>query len=181
MTILRTGGWMILFVCLAAPSASQDPDHFGQLIGAIEPGDDIRVTLSGGRVNRARVVGVTLGTLSVRIGDQQLDLGRDDVWAVHYRVDDPTDDGFRRGFATGAASFALLMVEFCRAEGDCAPNYGGVLLMGGLFGVVGGWIGVGVDHLTQSEKGWPTTTRRAWGVGPLLAPDRRGVAVSLSF
>ena len=54
--------------------------------------------------------------------------------------------------------------------------------MGGLFGVVGGWIGVGVDHLTQTEEGWPTTTtRRAWSVAPLLAPDRRGVAVSLSF
>ena len=92
MTMLRTGGW-ILFVCLAAPSAAQDPDHFGQLIEAIEPGDDIRVTLSGGRASRARVVGVTLETLSVRVGDQQLDLGRDDVWAVRYWVDDPTDDG----------------------------------------------------------------------------------------
>ena len=180
MTMLRMGGW-ILLVCLAAPTAAQDGGDFGELIGAIEPGDDIRVTLSGGRVSRARVVGVTLETLSVRVGDQQLDLGREDVWAVRYRVDDPTDDGFRRGFATGAASFALLMVGFCRAEGDCAPNYGGFLLMGGLFGMVGGWIGIGVDHLTHSEKGWPTTTARAWGVAPLLAPDRRGVAVSLSF
>ena len=179
MTMLRTGGW-ILFMGLTAPSAAQDPGHFGQLIEAIEPGDDIRVTLSGGRVSRAQVVGVTLETLSVRVGDHQLDLGRNDVWAVRYSVDDPTDDGFRRGFATGAASFALLTIEFCRAEG-CAPNYGGLLLMGGLFGMVGGWIGVGVDHLTQSEKGWPTTTRRAWGVAPLLAPDRRGLAVSLSF
>ena len=180
MTMPGKGGW-ILLACLAAPAAAQDPGHFGTLIGAIEPGDDIRVTLSGGRVSRARVVGVTLATLSVRVGDQQLDLGREDVWAVRYRVDDPTDDGFRRGFATGAASFALLMVGFCRAEGDCAPNYGGSLLMGGLFGMVGGWIGVGVDHLTHSEKGWPTTTGRAWGVTPLVAPDRRGVAVSLSF
>ena len=180
MTMHRTGGW-ILLVCLAAPAAAQGPGHFGRLIGTIEPGDDIRVTLSGGRASRVRVVGVTLETLSVRVGDQQLDLGRNDVWAVRYRVDNPTDDGFRRGFATGAASFALLMVDPCRAEGDCAPNFGGLLLMGGLFGMVGSWIGVGVDHLTQSEKGWPTTTRRAWGVAPLMAPDRRGIAVSLAF
>lgn len=96
-------------------------------------------------------------------------------------MDDSTSDGFRPGFATGAGSFALLMVGVCRAEGDCASNFGGLLLMGGLFGMVGGWIGVGVDHLTQAEEGWPTTTRRAWSVAPLLAPDRRGAAVSLTF
>ena len=110
MTMLRSGGW-ILLVWLAAPASAQDPADFGQLLGVIEPGDDVRVTLTGGRVTRAQVVGVTLGTLSVRVRDQQLDLGRDDVRAVRYRVDDPTSDGFRPGFAAGAASFALLMVE----------------------------------------------------------------------
>lgn len=180
MAMLRSGGW-ILLVWLAAPAAAQDPVDFGQLLGVVESGDDVRVTLAGGRVTRAQVVGVTLGALSVRVGDQQLDLGRDDVWAVRYRVDDPTSGGFRRGFATGAGSFALLMVGLCRAEGDCAPTFGGLLLTGGFFGMVGGWIGVGVDHLTRTEEGWPTTTRRAWSVAPLLAPDRRGAAVSLTF
>ena len=55
--------------------------------------------------------------------------------------------------------------------------------MGGLCGMVGLWIGVGVDHLIQEERVvWPRA--RSWSrvsVAPLLAPDRRGVAVSLSF
>ena len=182
MMMLRSGGW-ILPVCLAAPAAAQDPGHFGQLVGVVEPGDDVRVTLSGGRVHRARVVGLTLGTLSVRVGDRQLDLGRDDVWAVRYRVSDPTGDGFWRGFAAGAVCGGVLLpLILCSAEG-CAPTPGGsgFVLMGGLFGMVGGWIGVGVDHLTQTEAGWPTTPSRAWSVTPSLAPYRRGVAVSLSF
>ena len=38
MTMLRSGGW-ILLVGLAAPAAAQDPVDFGQLLGVIEPGD----------------------------------------------------------------------------------------------------------------------------------------------
>ena len=179
MTMLRSGGW-ILLVCLAAPTSAQDPGSFDQLAQVIEPGDDIRVTLNGGRGTNAQVVELTPETLSVRVRDRQLDLGRDDVWAVHYKVDDPTSNGFRRGFVGGVAGFALLTYCICSAEG-CAPNYGGFILGGGLFGMVGGWIGVGVDHLTQMEVGWPTTARHAWSVAPLLTPDRRGAAVSLSF
>ena len=183
MTMLRSGGW-ILLVCLAAPATAQAPDHFGQLVGVIEPGDDVRVTLSGGRIDRARVVGVTLQTLSVRIRDRQLDLGRDDVWAVRYRVSDPIRDGFWRGFATGAVCGGVLLplilcsVDICAAS---TPAGSGFVLTGGLFGMVGGWIGAGVDHMTQREEGWPTTTSRAWSVAPLATPDRRGVALSLSF
>ena len=181
MTILRTGGWLLL-VCLPAPAAAQDPGDFGQLLGVIEPGDDIRVILSSGRRTEASVVRVTPGTLSVRVGDQQLDLDRGDVWAVRYRIRDPTSDGFRRGFAGGVASLALLAFSYCPYEG-CGgrESFGSFILAGGLFGMVGGWIGAGVDHLIQKEAGWPTTTRRTWSVAPVLVPDRQGVAVSLSF
>ena len=51
MTMLRSGGW-ILLVWLAAPASAQDPADFGQLLGVIEPGDDVRVTLTGGRVTK---------------------------------------------------------------------------------------------------------------------------------
>ena len=181
MTMLRTGGWLLL-VCLAAPASAQNPGDFGQLLGVIEPGDDIRVTLSGGRRTEVHVVGVTPETLSVRVGDQELDLERGDVWAVRYRVSDPVSDGFRRGFAVGAASIALLAYRYCSYEGcGGGGNVRSFILAGGLYGAVGGWIGAGVDHLIQKEVGWPTRTRRTWNVAPVLVPDRQGVAVSLNF
>lgn len=181
MMMPRTRGWLLL-VSLAAPAAAQNTDHFGQLIGAIEPGDDIRVALSGdGLVRRARVVGVTLGTVSVRIQGRQLDLGRGDVLSVRYGVDDPTRDGFWRGFAVSAAGCALTSYAMCTRADLCLTHLGGYLLGAGLFATLGGWIGVGVDHRMQTEVRWPATTRGAWSVAPLLAPDRRGVAVSLSF
>ena len=89
----RSGVW-ILLVCLATPAVAQDAGDFGPLLGAIEPGDDIRVALSGnGLVHRAQVVGLTFATLSVRIDDRQLDLSRSDVLSVRYGMDDPTRDG----------------------------------------------------------------------------------------
>ena len=75
------------------------------------------MALSGGLFHRAQVVGVTLGTLSVRVRDQQLDLGRGDVLAVRYGVDDPTRDGAWRGFAAGAAGWALLSYVLCYPRG----------------------------------------------------------------
>ena len=89
MTMLRSGGW-ILLVWLAAPAAAQDVGPFDQLVGLVEPGDGVRVTFSGGRERRARVVAVTPETLSVVTHGQHLDLGEEDVWFIHRQVRDPT-------------------------------------------------------------------------------------------
>ena len=179
----RSAAW-ILLVSLAAPATAQD--HFGQLIDVIEPGDDIRVALTGdGVVRAAQLVGLTPRMLSVRIDGRRLDLGRDDVLTVRYGVDDSTVDGFWRGFAGGLGSLAGLTFWICSITRDCAPNqagfYAGFLLVGSVYGVAGGVIGVIVDRAHQAEARWPDKPRRAWSVGPLLTPDRRGVAVSLDF
>ena len=181
MTMPRSGAW-ILLVSLAAPAAAQDAGDFGPLLGVIEPGDDIRVALTGdGLVRAAQVVGLTPGALSVRIEGRQLDLDRGDVLSVRYGVDDPTRDGAWRGFAAGAGGGLLMSYAMCTRLDLCPTPPASALLVAGLFGAAGAWIGVGVDGLTQTEVRWPATTRGAWGVAPLLAPDRRGVAVTLGF
>ena len=72
-----------------------------------------------------------------------------------------------------------------QATGPCSPQpgIGNFALTGGLFGMVGVWIGVGVDHLIREERVvWlRASSRSRVSVAPLLASDRRGVAVSLSF
>ena len=177
----RSGTW-ILLVSLAAPAAAQDTDHFGQLIGVLGPGDRIRVALSGeGLVRPAQVVGLKFETLTVRIQGRQLDLGRGDVLSVRYGLDDSVLDGFWRGFAISGAGCAVSSYALCTRADLCPAHWGGYLLGAGLFATLGGWIGVGVDRLTQTEVRWPATTQAAWSVAPLLAPDRRGLAVSPSF
>ena len=184
MTMLRSGGW-ILLVWLAAPAAAQDVGPFDQLVGLVEPGDGVRVTFSGGREGRARVVAVTPETLSVVTHGQHRDLGKDDVWFIHRRVRDPTRNGAWVGFASGAAAGLWYLHGFCFSGSDSCtpqPRVKDFALIGGFFGAVGAWLGVGLDGLiAREEELWPQTPSRAWSVTPLLTPDRRGVAVSLSF
>ena len=178
-------GWLVLLVYVAAPAAAQDVGPFHQLVGLVAPGDGVRVTLNGGRERRARVAGVTPETLSVTTRGQQLDLGEEDVWFVHRRVSDPTRNGAWIGFAAGATAGMWYLHGRCFASSDsCAPRPGvrDFALIGGLFGALGAWIGVGVDgRIAREEEVWPRRPSRVWSVTPLLAPDRRGVAVSLDF
>ena len=102
MRTLRSGGWVLL-VYLAAPAAAQDAGPFDELVGLIEPGDDVRVTFSDGRQSRVRVTSLTAGTLSVHDGGRTLDLGEADVWSVRYRVRDSIRESFWLGFGAGAA------------------------------------------------------------------------------
>ena len=180
----RSGVW-ILLVSLAAPAAAQATGPFDQLAQVIEPGDDVRVTLRGGRVWRVRVVELTSGTLSVLARGTQLDLGEDDVWLIRHRVNDSDKNGAWIGFAAGAAAGMWYLQGFCFSGESCSPQpgIGNFALTGGLFGMVGLWIGVGVDHLIREERVvWlRASSRSRVSVAPLLASDRRGVAVSLSF
>ena len=176
----RSAAW-ILLVALAAPAAAQDADNFGQLIDLIEPGD-IRVTLTGDPQPRAaQLVGLTPRVLTVRVDGQQLELSRADVQAVHYSFDDPVSDGFWHGVGAGLGFYGAALFALCAVSNDCPPNYLGFAIVGGAYGVAGGLIGIGIDSLKRTEARWPATPPDAWRVTPLLTPDRRGVAVSLSF
>ena len=66
------------------------------------------------------------------------------------------------------------------------PNTGevirGLTMMGGLFGAVGAWGGYAVDRLIRREEEvFRRSARPRLAVAPLLSPERRGVALSVSF
>ena len=70
----RSGVW-ILLVSLAAPAAAQDSSPFSELARRIGTGDDVRVTLRGGRSLKAQIAEVTPSTLSVLDSGGRRDLG----------------------------------------------------------------------------------------------------------
>ena len=178
MRMARSGGW-VLFACLAAPAAAQDAGPFDQLVGLVEPGDDVRVTFSDGRRSRVRVTGLTAGTLSVRDDGRELDLGEADVRSVRYRVRDPIRESFWLGFGSGAACAAVWLLT--RPGAESSPSFRAFPVLGGLSGVTGGFIAGFVDQAIEREVTWRRGPGRAWSVAPSLAPDRGGIAVSLSF
>lgn len=185
MTMTRSAGW-ILLVCLASPAAAQDVGPFDDLSRLVEAGDDVRVNLGGGRDIEAQVVEVTPLKLSVLSRGTQLDLGEVDVWAVHRRVNDSTRNGALIGLAAGAGCALSYLVPLV-TSGESTPKgaEAGVTaaLYASLSGMLGLWIGAGVDALIKTEEEVYRTGggRMRLTAAPLLSSGRRGAAVSLSF
>ena len=185
MTTARSGGW-ILLVCLAAPAAAQDVGPFDELARLVEAGDDVRVTVRGGRDVRAQVVGLTPLELSVLSRGTQLDLREADVWAVHRRAKDSTRNGALIGLAAGAGCALSYLVPLV-TSGEVTPKGAEagvtVALYASMSGMLGFWIGAGVDALIETEEEvYRRGSRRTrLTVAPLLSSDRLGAAVSLAF
>lgn len=181
----RSGTWVLLVSLTVTPAAAQEAGSFSELSSVLEAGDEVRVTLSGGRELRARVFGVTPDTLSVIASGTRRDLGEADVWTVAHRQDDSNANGAWVGFGVGAA-YGMFTFVAVREEPPRAPSSPGELAWlafgSGLYGAVGAWIGYGVDHLIRrEEKVYRRRSDWRFTVAPTLSSDRRGVAVSLSF
>ena len=178
----RSGVW-ILLVSLAAPATARDTGPFSELARLVEVGDDVRVTLNGGRSLEARIAGVTSDTLSVVDRGIRRDLGEADVWAVDRRLADSNANGAWLGFAAGAAyGVYTVMAIWESPPSDPVEVVKGLTVLGGLFGAAGAWGGYAVDRLIRREESvYRLSSRPRLAVAPLLSPDRSGVAVSLSF
>ena len=120
--------------------------------------------------------------LTVHDGERQLELRRDDVLAVHFSMDDSTRDGFWHGFTAGAVVSGFGLFMMCATTHDCSADFAAAGAgLGAAWGLLGGVIGMNIDRLRRTEVTWPAEPRETWRVAPVLAPDRQGVAVSLSF
>ena len=179
----RSGTWILLVSLTATPAAAQEAGSFSELSRVLKAGDEVRVTLDGGRELKARVFEVTPDTLSVIASETRRDLGEADVWAVVHRQEDSNANGAWIGFGAGAASgmFAFVVGSEGRAPSS-ASELAWMAAAGGLYGAVGAWIGYGVDHLVRrEEKVYRPPSDWRLTVAPSLSSDRRGVAVSLRF
>lgn len=181
----KSGGWILLASLVAAPAAAQNAGPFSDLARRIAAGDDVRVTLSGGRELTARIAGVTPDTLSVLDRGVRRDLGEADVWVVDHRLQDSNANGAWLGFAAGAAYGVWMALAIWESPPpDTGEVIRGLTMTGGLFGAVGAWGGYAVDRLIRREEEVfrrSARPRLAVGVAPLLSPERSGVAVSVSF
>ena len=60
--MIRSGTWILLASLTVTPATAQEAGSFSELSRLVEAGEDVRVTLSGGRELKAKVDGVTLDT-----------------------------------------------------------------------------------------------------------------------
>ena len=131
----------------------------------------------------ARIAGVTSDTLSVVDRGVRRDLGGADVWAVDRRLADSNANGAWLGFAAGAAfGVYTAMAIWESPPSDPVEVVKGLTVNGGLFGAAGAWVGFAVDRMIRREESvYRLSSGPRLAIAPQLSPDRRGVAVSLSF
>ena len=178
----RSGVW-ILLVSLATPAAAQEVGSFSGLAQLVEAGDDVRVTLRGGRSLNAQVAGVTPDTLSVVDRGIRRDLGEADVWAVDRRLEDSNANGAWLGFAAGAAYGVYTVFAIWESPPSdprrCGQGPDGARRALRRRRRLGGYA---VDRMIRREEAvYRPASRPRLSVAPVLSPDRRGVAVSLGF
>ncbi len=178
-----TRSWTLaLLVSLATPAAAQEAGSFSELSRLVRPGDDVRVTLAGGRELKAEIVGLTPDTLSVLDRGVRRDLREADVWIVAHRREDSPANGAWTGFGAGAAAGMYLAVLTLERTPSDAGELASVAAVGGLYGAVGAWVGYGVDRLIKrEEKVYRRPSDWRLTVAPTFSSDRHGVALSLSF
>ena len=127
----RSGGWILLAFLTTAPVAAQNAGPFSDLARRVAVGDDVRITLSGGRELTARVAGVTPDTLSVLHRGVRRDLGEADVWVVDHRLEDSNANGCLarlRGWRRVRRVRGLRHLGVAAAEhrrGDQGPDHDG--------------------------------------------------------
>jgi hypothetical protein len=181
----RTSIWLeriaisVLFSVLggAAVSAQTPRGAEPELETALIPGTTVWITESGGREEKARIVGVSGGIVTTTVGDDIRRLRTADVLRVRVRHSDPVINGALIGAGAALAS-GLLLCTLTETWENCRDDVGPMFKIG----VIGAGAGIGIDALIRGRRTIyeaPAGTRLH--VAPVVARRGGGLQVSVSF
>ena len=167
LTLLR------LIVASAAPAAAQKAGSFEQLAVLVESGDRITVTDSSGREHSGRIIDLSPSGLELWTDGAHQDFREAHVHTVSQMRQDTLRNGAWFGLAVGAMYFI--------PKYDIGGRYAAMFF--GLWAAAGTGVGVGLDALVPSRQViyQPTGAARRVTAAPLLASNRRGLAVSFGL
>ena len=173
----RTLALSLLIAASGTSAGAQTAASFEQLALLVDSGDRITVTDSAGHERTGRVVDLSPSALGLVIDGVRRDFREAQVHTISQRRPDSLKNGAWFGFAVGAAIGATAFMP----RYDITGGYAAMVL--GLYAAAGTGIGVGLDALVRSRQVIyrSTGTARRVTVAPLLAGDRRGLAVALGF
>ena len=166
---------LLLIVASVAPAAAQTASSFEQLAPVLESGDRVTVTDSIGRTRTGQVIDLSPSALALLIDGKRYRYREAQVHTVRQWQPDSLRNGALFGFAVGAALGATAL--------DPQADITGGPLAFALSAVAGMGIGMGIDAATVSGQivYQSTGIARRVTVAPLLARNRRGLAVSFGF
>ena len=164
-------------------SAAQEPPEaptavFQDLPLLVNPGDRVTVTDDTGRELQGELIDISPSALSVLVDDARHDLQEANITRIRQRRPDSLTNGTLIGLLSGALYGGVGFVV-SKSEGDHLT----ALLFSGFYGGIGAGIGALLDYKRVGSRVIYDTrnSSRRFSVAPLLARDRKGVAVSLGF
>jgi hypothetical protein len=145
--------WLSLFMAASAVAAeAQTVDAFADLPGLLKSGATVFVADESGQTTKGKITELSPASIALLTSrDERIAIPSSRVRMVS-RVDSKWN-GFLIGAAAGAVPGALLgsgFKRYCENESASCPQ--APLVMGALFGLVGGWIGAGIDGLIDGQK-----------------------------
>ena len=174
-------------VCVRT-SAAQAVDTFAQLPHVLGAGSTVYVYDDAGERTKGKITGITGSSISVVTRDRrkrQVSFDAEKVTRVT-RVDSRLN-----GFVIGATAAAVPGVmlgwgisQYCGNEmsSDCPAA---MPIIGGIFGLIGGWIGFEIDDAINGQKlifaRTRTPVKSNLRVSPIVARQVVGLGVSLKF
>jgi hypothetical protein len=172
---------LLMFVTTATPAEAQGvASTFEQLRLLVRAGDTVTVDESTGTVITGRIESLSPSTLILMTEGRRRELLESDITIIRQRRQDSMANGAIIGLMSGAAAAGVLIAVAC-ADDDCGGGEAAALIA--IYAAVGTGIGVGVDALiTKKQVIYEKAVKSAqFRVSPLLAPGRRGVALSVAW
>ena len=165
----------LLTMASGGPVGAQTSSSFERLALLVEAGDRITVIDSIGEEHTGRIAAISPSGLELIVDEARHDFSEANVETIRQWRHDPVRNGVLLGLAIGAGVGAT---AFRRSSDLSAPA-----LIFGLSAAAGAGIGTLVDTAVPS---WQiiyqsTNTAQRLNITPLLASNRRGIAVSFGF
>jgi hypothetical protein len=173
VTLVLAAGLAVLFLLPRPADAGQEPavtDSFGRLRDVLTVGTVVFVEDDAGERVKGKVRSLSADAMTIVTSgtfSQERSFPAQRIVGVT-RVDSRLN-GFLLGFAAGAVPGALLgsgVSTYC--ENEASSCAGAPLVVGGLMGLVGGWIGWAIDGAINGET-------------PLFSRERPASATRLSL
>lgn len=142
----------VLLLGFAANAGAQTVDAFAQLPDAVHTGTKVIVADDSGQSTKGKITELSAASMALLTSDgERVAFSSDRVRRVS-RIDSKWN-GFLIGAAAGAVPGAWLgnaFKTYCDNEAASCPR--APLIMGAAFGLVGGWIGAGIDGMIDGQK-----------------------------
>lgn len=140
------------------------------------PGMTVWITDSGGREEKARIVGVSGGIVTTTAAGGIRRLGTTEVMRVRVRPADPVINGALIGAGAAVAS-GLSLCRLTETWENCRDDVGPMFRIG----AIGGGVGIGIDALIRGRRTVYEAGSTRLRAAPIVARHAGGVQVSLSF